>query len=163
PAPEKDRRPSRRPSRSSRRPAPGTRPPRPRRNRLRPNRPRPATRTGRFRRGRSRRGAPASPSAARGGGRARRGGPAASGPAPRGWKRSARGASVFWTDPASSAYVQVDGTPWSGDPYEHWLVWERQAAADGRLKDFERLSITRTRVGDEPAADIEFTWTRSDG
>lgn len=82
---------------------------------------------------------------------------------PRGWKRSARGASVFWTDPASSAYVQVDGTPWSGDPYEHWLVWERQAAADGRLKDFERLSITRTRVGDEPAADIEFTWTRSDG
>src|SRR5690606_37016097 len=33
---------------------------------------------------------------------------------PRGWRRSVRGDSIFWTDPASSAYVQVDRTPWSG-------------------------------------------------
>ena len=79
---------------------------------------------------------------------------------PRGWKRSVQGASVIWTDPASSAYIQVDRTPWSGDPYEHWLEWERQAVADGKLKNFDRISLTRTSVGGVPAADIEFTWSR---
>ncbi|WP_207943617.1 serine/threonine-protein kinase [Actinomadura sp. KC345] len=79
---------------------------------------------------------------------------------PRGWERSVQGASVIWTDPASSAYIQVDQTPWSGDPYEHWLEWEQQAIADGQLKNFNRISLTRTSVGGVPAADIEFTWSR---
>ncbi|WUI00770.1 serine/threonine protein kinase [Spirillospora sp. NBC_00431] len=80
---------------------------------------------------------------------------------PRGWPRSEQGNSVIWTDPASSAYVQVDQTRWSGDPYQHWVTWEQEAIADGRLKNFQRIGeITRTSVGGVPAADIEFTWSR---
>ncbi|WP_021597218.1 serine/threonine-protein kinase [Actinomadura welshii] len=83
---------------------------------------------------------------------------------PRGWRRSVQGNSVVWTDPASSAYVQVDQTVWSGDPYEHWVTWEQEARADGKLKDFQRIGeITRTTVAGLPAADIEFTWTRGTG
>ncbi|MCP9950406.1 serine/threonine protein kinase [Actinomadura madurae] len=83
---------------------------------------------------------------------------------PRGWRRSVQGNSVVWTDPASSAYVQVDQTVWSGDPYEHWVTWEQEARADGKLKDFQRIGeITRTTVAGRPAADIEFTWTRGTG
>ncbi|MGW2313527.1 protein kinase domain-containing protein [Actinomadura luteofluorescens] len=81
---------------------------------------------------------------------------------PRGWRRSVQGNSVVWTDPASSAYVQVDRTVWTGDPYEHWVTWEQEAIADGKLKDFQRIGqITRTTVAGHPAADIEFTWSRS--
>jgi len=82
---------------------------------------------------------------------------------PPGWRRSVRGDSVFWTDPASGSYIQVDQTVWSGDPYEHWVEWERQAIADGKLKNFNRISITHTSVAGIPAADIEFTWTRGSG
>ncbi|MEU4822383.1 serine/threonine-protein kinase [Actinomadura sp. NPDC023710] len=83
---------------------------------------------------------------------------------PRGWRRSVQGNSVVWTDPASSAYVQVDRTVWSGDPYEHWVTWEREAIADGKLQGFQRIGeITRTTVAGRPAADIEFTWSRSGG
>jgi hypothetical protein len=75
-----------------------------------------------------------------------------------------QGNSVIWTDPASSAYVQVDQTVWSGDPYEHWVTWEQEARADGKLKDFQRVGeITRTTVAGRPAADIEFTWSRGTG
>ncbi|WP_433474339.1 protein kinase domain-containing protein [Spirillospora sp. CA-142024] len=81
---------------------------------------------------------------------------------PRGWRRSVQGNSVVWTDPASSAYVQVDRTVWSGDPYEHWVTWEQEAIADGKLQNFQRIGeITRTTVAGQPAADIEFTWSRS--
>ncbi|GAA4385832.1 hypothetical protein GCM10023088_55910 [Actinomadura verrucosospora] len=83
---------------------------------------------------------------------------------PRGWRRSVQGNSVVWTDPASSAYVQVDRTVWSGDPYEHWVTWEREAIADGKLQGFQRIGeITRTTVAGRPAADIEFSWSRSGG
>ncbi|WP_187437756.1 serine/threonine-protein kinase [Actinomadura decatromicini] len=83
---------------------------------------------------------------------------------PRGWRRSEQGNSVVWTDPATSAYVQVDRTPWTGDPYEHWVTWEREAIADGKLKGFQRVApITSTSVAGRPAADIEFTWSRSGG
>lgn len=79
---------------------------------------------------------------------------------PRGWKRSDQGNSTIWIDPASGGYVQVDRTPWTGDPYEHWVTWEKQAIADGKLQGFQRLQIERTSVGGLPAADIEFTWSR---
>ncbi|MFD0692079.1 serine/threonine-protein kinase [Actinomadura fibrosa] len=82
---------------------------------------------------------------------------------PRGWKRSEEGNRTTWNDPASSAYIQVDRTPWSGNPYDHWVTWKEEARADGNLKDFDPLTITRTSVGTVPAADIEFTWTRQDG
>ncbi|MFB4306162.1 serine/threonine-protein kinase [Actinomadura sp. GTD37] len=83
---------------------------------------------------------------------------------PRGWRRSEQGNSVIWTDPTSSAYVQVDQTTWSGDPYDHWVAWEREAIADGKLKGFQRVGeITRTQVAGRPAADIEFTWNRTAG
>ncbi|GAA0572816.1 serine/threonine-protein kinase [Actinomadura livida] len=82
---------------------------------------------------------------------------------PKGWRRSDRGNSTIWNDPAGTAYVQVDRTPWTGDPYDHWLTWEREAIADGKLRNFNRLSITRTSVAGVAAADIEFTWTRDSG
>jgi hypothetical protein len=83
---------------------------------------------------------------------------------PPGWRRSAQGNSVIWTDPASSAYIQVDRTVWAGDPYDHWLNWEREAIADGKLQGFRRVGeITRTEVAGHAAADLEFTWTRSTG
>ncbi|TMR00314.1 serine/threonine protein kinase [Actinomadura soli] len=83
---------------------------------------------------------------------------------PRGWRRSAQGNSVIWIDPVSGAYVQVDRTQWSGDPYQHWVTWEQEAIADGKLKGFQRIGeITRTSVGGVPAADIEFTWSRAGG
>ncbi|MFF4237289.1 serine/threonine-protein kinase [Actinomadura geliboluensis] len=83
---------------------------------------------------------------------------------PRGWVRATRGNSTVWTDPVSSAYIQVDQTIWTGNPYDHWVVWEREAIADGKLKDFRRVGeITRTTVAGRPAADIEFTWTRGTG
>lgn len=81
---------------------------------------------------------------------------------PRGWRRSVQGNSVVWTDPVTTAYVQVDRTPWTGDPYEHWVTWEQEAIADGKLRGFQRVApITRTSVGSLTAADIEFTWSRA--
>ncbi|WP_203597748.1 serine/threonine-protein kinase [Actinomadura bangladeshensis] len=83
---------------------------------------------------------------------------------PPGWRRSEQGNSVIWTDPASTAYIQVDQTVWTGDPYDHWLGWEREAIADGKLKGYRRVGeITRTEAAGYPAADIEFTWIRSTG
>ncbi|WP_051712465.1 serine/threonine-protein kinase [Spirillospora albida] len=82
---------------------------------------------------------------------------------PRGWRRTERGASTLWIDPVTGGYVQVDRTPWTGDPYEHWRIWQREAMADGKLPGLRVLRITRTRVGSVPAADIEFTWNRAGG
>ncbi|WP_217919349.1 serine/threonine-protein kinase [Actinomadura sp. BRA 177] len=83
---------------------------------------------------------------------------------PKGWRHSTQGNSDVWTDPASSAYIQVDRTGWTGDPYDHWFAWEREAIADGKLKGFHRVGdITRTEVAGYRAADIEFTWTRGTG
>ncbi len=66
---------------------------------------------------------------------------------PKGWRHSTQGNSDVWTDPASSAYIQVDRTGWTGDPYDHWFAWEREAIADGKLKGFHRVGdITRTEV-----------------
>jgi hypothetical protein len=81
---------------------------------------------------------------------------------PAGWRRSVQGNSVIWINSATNAYVQVDRTPWTGDPYWHWVEWEQQAIADGKLKNFQRVApITRTSVAGVPAADIEFTWSRA--
>ncbi|TDD65747.1 serine/threonine protein kinase [Actinomadura darangshiensis] len=83
---------------------------------------------------------------------------------PRSWRRSEQGNSTVWTDPASTAYMQVDRTVWSGDPYDHWVTWEREAIADGKLANFHRIGeITRTTVAGRPAADIEFAWNRAGG
>jgi hypothetical protein len=77
---------------------------------------------------------------------------------PAGWTRQVRGNSTFWLDPASDAYVQVDRTRWTGDPYQHWRQWEREVIAKGSLPGYRTLNLTRTTVGGRPAADLEFTW-----
>ncbi|XVQ12360.1 protein kinase domain-containing protein [Spirillospora sp. CA-255316] len=77
---------------------------------------------------------------------------------PAGWTRQVRGNSTYWLDPASDAYVQVDRTPWSGDPYEHWRQWEREVISKGSLPGYRTIDLTRATVGGRPAADIEFTW-----
>ncbi|WP_207401105.1 serine/threonine-protein kinase [Actinomadura roseirufa] len=82
---------------------------------------------------------------------------------PHGWRKSVQKNSVVWIDPATSAYVQVDRTPWQGDPYDHWIQWEREALADGKLQNFQKISLERSAVGSLPAADIQFTWSRGGG
>ncbi|MDL4814522.1 serine/threonine-protein kinase [Actinomadura opuntiae] len=83
---------------------------------------------------------------------------------PPGWKRSSTGRGVVWSDPVTKAYVQVDETPWTGDPFDHWVTWKQQAIADGFLKDFQQVGeITQSSVGGHRAADIEFTWSRLGG
>jgi hypothetical protein len=80
-----------------------------------------------------------------------------------GWIREERGASTFWNDPASSAYVQVDRTGWTGDPYHHWQVWERQVIANNTLPGYRRIGLARSRVIANDgrvfaAADLQFAW-----
>ena len=77
---------------------------------------------------------------------------------PAGWTRKVKGNSIYWLDPASDAYIQVDRTHWSGDPYEHWKQWQQEVIAKGTLPGFRPISRTRTTVAGHPAADIEFTW-----
>ncbi|WP_064743757.1 serine/threonine-protein kinase [Actinomadura rifamycini] len=80
---------------------------------------------------------------------------------PQTWVRNEQGRGIVWNDPATGGYVQVDPTPWHGEPYRHWEVWEQQAITDGNLRAYERVSLTRSTVAGHPAADIEFTWIRA--
>ncbi|GAA3946857.1 hypothetical protein GCM10023085_31320 [Actinomadura viridis] len=77
---------------------------------------------------------------------------------PQGWTREERGNSTFWLDPASDAYVQVDRTGWSGDPYGHWLQWEREVRARNSLPGYRRIALNRSSAGGAPAADLQFAW-----
>jgi hypothetical protein len=79
---------------------------------------------------------------------------------PQGWVRREQGNSTFWRDPVSGAYLQVDRTGWSGDPYQHWTRWAQEVRAKNALAGFQRLDQRRSTVGGRPAADIEFTWSR---
>jgi Protein kinase domain len=83
---------------------------------------------------------------------------------PPGWTRSSTSRGVVWSNPVTKAYIQVDKTPWTGDPFQHWVTWKQQAINDGLLKDFEQVGqIRQSSVAGLPAADIEFTWSRSVG
>jgi hypothetical protein len=82
---------------------------------------------------------------------------------PPGWIRSDDGNSVFWRDPNSNAYVQVDRTPWSGDPLSHWEQWEQEVINKGALKDYNRIDLRTPSGVPYEAADIEFTWTGKSG
>jgi hypothetical protein len=82
---------------------------------------------------------------------------------PAGWRRSVQGRSVFWRDPASAAYLQVDRTPWTGSPYEAWEQWEDEVLAKGTLEHYRRIDLRRVADTSYEAADIEFTWTGRDG
>ncbi|MFF0518614.1 serine/threonine-protein kinase [Actinomadura nitritigenes] len=83
---------------------------------------------------------------------------------PPGWQRSTTSRGVVWSDPVTKAYVQVDKTPWTGDPFQHWVTWKDQAIADGFLKNFQQVGeIKQSSVNGVPAADIEFTWSRLGG
>ncbi|MDL4775922.1 MULTISPECIES: serine/threonine-protein kinase [Thermomonosporaceae] len=85
---------------------------------------------------------------------------------PDGWTRTEQARSTVWIDPRTKAYVQVDRTPWTGepsDPLQHWINWEKNAVADGNMQGFRRLSVTRSTAGRFRAADIEFVWDRNGG
>lgn len=77
---------------------------------------------------------------------------------PAGWQRSAQRRSVFWRDPNSDAYLQVDRTEWTGPPYEAWEQWESEVRANGSLKNYARIDLRRVTGTPYEAADIEFTW-----
>jgi hypothetical protein len=82
---------------------------------------------------------------------------------PAGWRRSVQGRSVFWRDPASAAYLQVDRTPWAGRPDEAWERWESEVLAKGTLEHYTRVDLRRVAGTSYEAADIEFTWTGRGG
>jgi hypothetical protein len=82
---------------------------------------------------------------------------------PAGWRRSVEGRSVFWRDPNSPAYLQVDRTEWTGAPYAAWEQWESEVLTNGSLRNYRRIDLRN--VADTPyaAADIEFTWNGQGG
>ncbi|MGI8328918.1 serine/threonine-protein kinase [Actinomadura scrupuli] len=82
---------------------------------------------------------------------------------PTGWARSTSGNSVIWRDPATGAFVQVDRTGWTGDPYAHWEAWEPRAIADGALRSYQRVALNRVTGAGYDAADLEFTYLTKGG
>lgn len=77
---------------------------------------------------------------------------------PEGWRRHEEGLSIKWIAD-SGAYIQVDRTQWSGDPYEHWEWFEKQVTSeDGGLVDYRRVALKAIFVNGIGAADLEFTW-----
>jgi serine/threonine protein kinase len=74
---------------------------------------------------------------------------------PIGWTRTS---GTTWRDPASGAFVQVDQTPWTGDPAAHWRTWEAQVPKSGKLRGFRAIGVTRL---DANTADVEFTYLTS--
>lgn len=81
---------------------------------------------------------------------------------PAGWVRTVKGNSVYWHAPDSTAYMQIDRTPWSGDPYAHWEQWEGDVIGKALMNDYRRHDLRRTRVGAHDAADLEFSWVNRD-
>jgi serine/threonine protein kinase len=82
---------------------------------------------------------------------------------PAGWLRTASGSSVIWRDPRTGAFVQVDRTGWTGDPYAHWQSWEPRAIADGALRSYQRIGLSRVPGAGYDAADLEFTYLTKGG
>jgi hypothetical protein len=82
---------------------------------------------------------------------------------PAGWRRSPEGPSVFWRDPGSAAYLQVDRRSWTGRPYKAWVQWEREVLAKRTLADYQRIDIRQVTDTPYEAADIEFTWSGRGG
>ncbi|HEY7488096.1 MAG TPA: serine/threonine-protein kinase [Streptosporangiaceae bacterium] len=82
---------------------------------------------------------------------------------PAGWQRSVEGRSVFWRDPNSAAYVQVDRTEWTGAPYEAWQQWEGEVLAKNALENYSRVDLRNVDGAPYEAADIEFTWFGKSG
>lgn len=74
---------------------------------------------------------------------------------PIGWTRMSGTRGPIWKDPASGAFVQVDQTPWTGDPAAHWRTWEAQVRKDGKLRGFQAIVV---RPLDANTADVEFTY-----
>ncbi|HXA59946.1 MAG TPA: serine/threonine-protein kinase [Streptosporangiaceae bacterium] len=77
---------------------------------------------------------------------------------PIGWTRMSGTRGPIWRDPASGAFVQVDQTPWTGDPAAHWRTWEVQVRRDGKLRGFKAIGVQRL---DANTADVEFTYLTS--
>jgi len=84
---------------------------------------------------------------------------------PGGWKRVIDGENIFWLDPKSDAYVQVDRTPWeTSDPSAHWRIFLQSVRTSGHLKGFQQTAQVRQVTG-EPykAADVEYTYNPRPG
>jgi serine/threonine protein kinase len=78
---------------------------------------------------------------------------------PIGWTRTSSKRGPIWRDPASGAFVQVDKTPWAGDPAAHWRTWEAQVHKDGKLPGFQAIGLPHRL--DANTADVEFTYLTS--
>lgn len=105
----------------------------------------------------------AEPPATEPGGLRRVSGPGYTIAVPVGWSRSVEGKSVFWRDPGSAGYIQVDRTGWSGDPSAHWRQWESEVKAKNVLPRFSRVDLRVPSGVPYSAADLEFTWFGREG
>jgi tRNA A-37 threonylcarbamoyl transferase component Bud32 len=75
-----------------------------------------------------------------------------------GWRRSEQGVTVFWREPGSDAYVQMDRIAWTGKPYAAWLQWESEVQAKQSLQSYRRIDLRQVTGVPYEAAEIEFTW-----
>jgi hypothetical protein len=81
---------------------------------------------------------------------------------PRGWKESRSGSDVYFRDPKSRSYLQVDQTAHpKPDALQNWKAEE--AGAAGRFPGYRLLRLKRVAYHDWGAADWEFTWRPSGG
>jgi hypothetical protein len=71
---------------------------------------------------------------------------------PEGWAKRVSGQSVFWKDPNTRAYVQLDRIPWTGTPRQAFLDWEK---ANPPLPNYARVSLKDTFVGKLDASVLE--------
>jgi hypothetical protein len=81
---------------------------------------------------------------------------------PSGWKRSVRGSSTYYRDPAGSRMLQVDQTDRpKPDALRDWQ--DQESTAAGRFRGYQRVRLERIDYRGWNAADWEFTWRPSGG
>lgn len=70
---------------------------------------------------------------------------------PAGWTKRVDKKSVFWNDPKSRAYVQLDRIPWTGTPRQAFLDWEKVTP----LPNYMKVALIDTSVDGLDAAVLE--------
>ncbi len=76
---------------------------------------------------------------------------------PKGWTRSVKGSSVFFSDPSSSAYLQVDTTTQpKADALKDWK--KQEPSLSTRFAGYKKLRLEKIDYRGWNAADWEFTW-----
>jgi hypothetical protein len=81
---------------------------------------------------------------------------------PKSWTRSTKNSSVYYSDPKSSAHLQVDTTTTpKPDALKDWQA--REPSAGEIYSGYKLISLKRVTYRDYDAADWEYTWRVSSG